>query len=94
VSGLDAPLRSIMAGFQGVIPSPVTTASADGEPNITYVSVVRFLDDERVAISNQFLGKTTRNLDVNPSLTVRVVDPETLLEYDLDTTRLHSERAG
>lgn len=83
-----------MPAFQGVIPSPIATASADGIPNITYVSVARFLDDERIAISNQFLGKTSNNLDANPSLTVRVVDPETLLEYDLYSTRLRSERAG
>ncbi len=94
VSELEVALRSIMPAFQGVIPSPVATADANGMPNITYVSLARFLDDERIAISNQFLGKTSRNLDVNPSLTVRVVDPETLLEYDLHSTRVRSERAG
>jgi len=83
-----------MPAFEGVIPSSVATASADGTPNITYISVARFLDDERIAISNQFFGKTTSNLDVNPFLAVRVVDPETLLEYDLDSTRLRSERTG
>src|SRR5208282_2187542 len=83
-----------MPAFEGVIPSSVATASADGTPNITYISVARFLDDERIAISNQFFGKTTSNLDVNPFLAVRVIDPETLLEYDLDSTRLRSERTG
>jgi adenylate cyclase len=94
VSDREVPLRSIMPAFQGVIPSPIATAAVDGMPNITYVSVARFLDDERIAISNQFLGKTNNNLEANPSLTVRVVDPETLLEYDLYSTRLRSERAG
>jgi adenylate cyclase len=91
---LDVPLRSILPAFQGVVPSPVATVAADGTPNITYVSVVRYVDDERVAISNQFFGKTTKNLDVNASVTVRVVDPETLLEYDLQATRVRSERTG
>lgn len=94
MSALQVPLRSVLRAFQGVIPSPVATASADGTPNITYVSVVRLLDDERIAISNQFLGKTTSNLAANAHLVVRVVDPETLLEYDLEATRLHSERSG
>jgi adenylate cyclase len=94
MSSLDVALRSILPAFEGVVPSPVATVSADGTPNITYISVARFLDDERIAISNQFFGKTTSNLDTNPFLTVRVVDPETLLEYDLDSTRLHSERTG
>jgi Pyridoxamine 5'-phosphate oxidase len=83
-----------MPAFEGVIPATIATASADGTPNITYISVARFLDEERIAISNQFFGKTTGNLGVNPFLAVRVVDPETLLEYELDATRLRSERAG
>jgi adenylate cyclase len=70
------------------------TAAADGTPNITYMSLARFLDEERIAISNQFFGKTTSNLDVNPFLAVRVIEPQTMLEYELDATRLRSERAG
>jgi adenylate cyclase len=94
VTGPDVALRSIMPAFEGVIPATIATASSDGTPNITYISVARFLDEERIAISNQFFGKTTRNLDVNPFLAARVVDPETMLEYELDATRLRSERAG
>jgi putative methionine-R-sulfoxide reductase with GAF domain len=94
VTGPDVALRSIMPAFEGVIPATIATASADGTPNITYISVARFLDEERIAISNQFFGKTTSNLGVNPFLAVRVADPETLLEYELDATHLRSERAG
>jgi adenylate cyclase len=94
VTGPAVALRSIMPAFEGVIPATIATAAADGTPNITYISVARFLDEERIAISNQFFGKTTSNLDVNPFLAVRVVDPETMLEYELDATRLRSERAG
>lgn len=36
--------------------------SSDGIPNVTYVSVGRYLDDERVACSNQFRGKAADNL--------------------------------
>ena len=94
MTGPDIALRSIMPAFEGVIPATIATASADGTPNITYISLARFLDEERIAISNQFFGNTTNNLDVNPFLAVRVVDPQTLLEYELDATRLRSERAG
>ena len=94
MTGPDVALRSIMAAFEGVLPATVATASADGTPNITYISVARFLDEERIAISNQFFGKTASNLEVNPFLAVRVIDPETMVEYELDATRLHSERAG
>jgi len=92
--GPDIALRSIMPAFEGVIPATIATASADGTPNITYISVARFLDEERIAISNQFFGKTTGNLGANPFLAVRVADPQTLLEYELDATHLRSERAG
>ena len=83
-----------MPAFEEVIPATIATASAAGTPNITYISVARFLDEERIAISNQFFGKTTSNLEANPFLAVRVADPQTLLEYELDATRLRSERTG
>lgn len=83
-----------MPAFEGVIPATIATVSADGNPNVTYISVARFLDEERIAISNQFLGKTTSNLGANPFLAIRDVDPETMLEYELDATRLRSERSG
>jgi adenylate cyclase len=94
VTSPDVALRSIMPAFEEVIPATIATASADGTPNITYISVARFLDEERIAISNQFFGKTTSNLEANPFLAVRVADPQTLLEYELDATRLRSERTG
>ena len=46
---LEVPLGSIRAAFQGVIPSPVATASADGEPHSTYLSIVWYVDEERIA---------------------------------------------
>jgi len=63
VTGPDIALRSIMSAFEGVIPATIATAAPDGTPNITYISLARFLDEERIAISNQFFGKTTSNLD-------------------------------
>jgi adenylate cyclase len=71
VTGPDIALRSIMPAFEGVIPATIATAAADGTPNITYISVARFLGEERIAISNQFFGKTTSNLGANPFLAVR-----------------------
>jgi hypothetical protein len=34
-------LESIGPCLQGVIPSPLATCSADGTPNVTYLSIVR-----------------------------------------------------
>ena len=94
MSDLEVPLRSILPAFRGVVPSPVATASSDGTPNITYVSSVAFVDDERIAFSNQFMSKTAENLKACPFITIRVVDPGTLLEYDLTATHLESETSG
>jgi len=87
-------LESIRACFRGVIPSPFATCSADGVPNITYLSIVQYVDSERVALSRQFFNKTRGNLDENPAGQVRVVDPDTLEQYDLDVEFLHTETQG
>ena len=87
-------LESIQRCLEGVIPSPLATCSADGVPNITYVSVVRYVDAERIALSRQFLRKTAANVDENPVAQVLVVDPETLDQYALDLRYLHTETEG
>ena len=56
----DVDLRSIRASLQGVIPSPFATCSADGMPNVIYLSLVAYVDAERVAISRQFLSQDAR----------------------------------
>jgi adenylate cyclase len=91
---LEVPLGSIRAAFQGVIPSPVATASADGEPHSTYLSIVWYVDEERIALSNQFMNTTARNMRENPHVVVRVVDPGTMEEYEITAERVHSEAAG
>ena len=87
-------LESISACFRGVIPSPFATCSADGTPNVTYMSIVQFVDSERVALSRQFFNKTRANLDANPASQVRVVDPETLEQYELDLEYVETETQG
>jgi len=87
-------LESIMACFGGVLPSPFATCSADGVPNVTYMSIVQYVDCDRIALSRQFFNKTRANLDANPFAQVRVVDPDTLAQYDLDLEFLHSETEG
>jgi adenylate cyclase len=58
----DLTLRELHLCFEGVIPAVIATASADGVPNVTYLSRVRIVDDDRIALSNQFFSKTARNL--------------------------------
>jgi adenylate cyclase len=87
-------LESIGSCLQGVIPSPLATCSADGTPNVTYMSIVQYVDSERVALSRQFFNKTRANLDENALAQVQVVDPATLARYALDLRYLHTETEG
>jgi len=94
VSELSVALESIMPCFQGVIPSWVTTCSADGVPNASLVSIVHYVDSERVALTRQFMNKTRINLDANPQAQVIVVNPSNGDQFALDLHYLRTESEG
>lgn len=87
-------LEDIRGCLQGMLPSSLATCAADGIPNVTYLSIVQYVDRERVATSRQFLNKTRANLDANPYAQVMVVDPGTQRQYALDLQYLHTETEG
>jgi predicted pyridoxine 5'-phosphate oxidase superfamily flavin-nucleotide-binding protein len=74
-------LREIARCFDGMVPPVLVTCSAAGEPNITHLSQLYVLDDEHVAASNQFFGKTVANLDENPRACALVIDHEAVGAY-------------
>jgi GAF domain/Pyridoxamine 5'-phosphate oxidase len=94
MSALSVSLESIMPCLQGVIPSWVTTCSAEGVPNASIVSIVHYVDSERVALTRQFMNKTRVNLDENPQAHVIVVDPSNGDQYALDLHYLRTESEG
>jgi hypothetical protein len=65
VSDLSVALESIRACFAGVFPTQFATCSPDGTPNVIAVSLVHYVDSERVAVSRQFLRKTCDNVEAN-----------------------------
>ena len=69
--------------FEGAIPAVIATASADGTPNVTYLSKAHVVGDDRIALSNQFLSKSARNLAENPRASLLLLDPHTHDEYRL-----------
>lgn len=93
---VDEPitLRALGPCFEGAVPAIIATASADGTPNVTHLSKVHLVDDEHVALSNQFFSKTTRNLTENPYASVLLIDPTTYDEYRLLLRYERSERRG
>jgi adenylate cyclase len=89
-----ASLRDLSSCFEGAIPAVVATAAADGTPNVTFLSRVRMVDHERIALSNQFFSKTTRNLADNPYTSVLLTDPVDQRQYRLALVFERTERQG
>ncbi|MFC3205581.1 GAF domain-containing protein [Aquamicrobium soli] len=87
-------LSDLSACFEGVIPSIIATASADGMPNISYLSHVVRVDDGHVALSNQFFAKTAANIRANPKVTLILVDGFTGDQYLLDIGFMRSVDTG
>jgi adenylate cyclase len=80
--------------FGGAIPAVLATASAAGVVNVTYISRAHQVDDERVALSNQFMSKTSRNLADNPRASLLLMDPLSHDEYRLSLVYERTERRG
>ena len=80
--------------FGGAIPAVLATASAEGVVNVTYISRAHQVDDERVALSNQFMSKTSRNLADNPRASLLLMDPLTHDEFRLSLVYERTERRG
>lgn len=76
-------LRDIQDCFEGVIPSVVASLDRDGAPNVSYLSQVWRVDDEHVALSNQFFSKTAANVQQTGRATVMVVDGRTGAQHHL-----------
>ena len=87
-------LSDLKPCFEGVIPAVIATSSADGTPNITHLSRVRLVDDERIALSNQFFSKTAQNLAENPRASLLLIDPLTFDQYRLTLVYERTDRRG
>jgi len=53
-------------------------------PNVTYLSVVRRVDSNHVALSFQFFNKSRKNLLENPKAQVLLVEPATFRQFQLN----------
>jgi adenylate cyclase len=87
-------LSDLDACFEGVIPSIIATSALDGTPNISYLSHVTRVDDQHVALSNQFFGKTARNVRDNAQAALLLVDPRDGTQYDLALRFVESQSQG
>jgi adenylate cyclase len=90
----DVPLSAMRLCFEGAVPAVIATASAAGVPNTTFLSRVRMVDDDHLAVSNQFFSKTSRNLAENPFASVVMTDPVTFDQYRVAIEYERTERRG
>jgi adenylate cyclase len=87
-------LADIHLCLEGAVPAVIATADATGMPNVTFLSRVTMVDDERVALSNQFFSKTARNLAENPRASLLLLDPLTYSQYRLTLVYERTDRRG
>ena len=76
-------LTAVRASLDAALPATIATVDQDGVPNVSYLSKVLYVDDEHVALTNQFFRKTRANLDSNPHALVMVVDPTDCWQFQL-----------
>ncbi|HEY1102441.1 MAG TPA: GAF domain-containing protein [Burkholderiaceae bacterium] len=88
------PLGALRPCLEGAIPAVIATASADGQPNVAYLSQVVYVDESHVALSFQFFNKTRQNILANPVATLLVLHPETAEFFRLHIRYLRTETAG
>lgn len=87
-------LETIRASLDGAIPAVMATCSAEGVPNVSYLSDVLKIDGQHIALSYQFFNKTRQNVLANPHARLIVVDPQTAAIHRLEIAYLRTETAG
>lgn len=91
---MNVRLEDLGECFQGIVPSLIATCSRRGEPNITYLSQVFYVDSKHVALSCQFFNKTRRNIDENPWVTILLHHPVTFETFHLRARFVRAETEG
>lgn len=87
-------LDAIRDCLEGATPGVIATCSADGVPNVSYLSQVQYVDRQHVALSFQFFNKTRANVLANPRARLSVIHPETAVIYRIAAEYLRTEAEG
>jgi predicted pyridoxine 5'-phosphate oxidase superfamily flavin-nucleotide-binding protein len=86
--------KEMKSSMMGLIPTCVSTANDQGEPNVTFISQVWYIDDEHLAVSCQFFNKTTRNVRVNPHASVMTTCPNSYAVWRVNAMYMESQTEG
>lgn len=91
---MEASLDTIRACLEGAIPGVMATCSADGMPNVAYLSQVEYVDARHLALSFQFFNKTRRNILANPQAELLVIHPRSGALWRIRARYLRTETEG
>lgn len=94
---MTAPLLTLEAlrdAFEGGVPATLATVDPGGQPNVSFISQVHYVDQGRVALSYQFFNKTRQNILATRAASVEVIDPLTMAFYQLDLEFETTESEG
>ena len=92
---MSAPeLECIRCCFEGIVPAILATCDSAGQPNVSMISQVHYVDRDQVALSYQFFNKTRRNLLETGVASVMVTDPVTVAQYRLELDYIETQEAG
>lgn len=64
-------------------PLPIATADDNGRPNVVFVGMWKFIDDETIMIVDNFFKKTAANLKMNPKLALVAYDSESKKSFQV-----------
>ncbi len=80
--------------MEGVIPPTLCTASADRMPNVSYLSVVEYVDPRHIALSYQFFNRSRENVLATRRAALTLDDPYTGAGVLLQLEYLRTETEG
>lgn len=76
--------KDMLPAMQSVVPSTMATVSADGIPNLTYISQVFYVNNNHVAISFQYMNKSWKNISENPNITMILTHPVRIKMWEMN----------
>jgi hypothetical protein len=87
-------IEGIRCCFEGMVPAYLATRDGAGQPNLSMISQVHYVDHDQIALSYQFFNKTRRNLLETGVASVLVTDPVSVAQYCLDLDYLETQDSG
>lgn len=87
-------LRALRGAMEGIAASILCTCDAEGQPNVSMISQVHWVDDRHVALSWQFFNKTLANLLATGKACVELFDPVTHARHRLHLDHVETRTEG